>query len=249
MSVSLPYPNDSVYSISDILDRWSSNQIDEPETICLIGEAINSRQLKAWINLPLNQAIKDQLGISDSNKSNRKLVLITSCSFAYEPDESDPLGGTIWINAEQCMNPQTKKVADIELSESSSDFSMMFVYQADLLDAEEIIFPAEHKKNTDKESTINFENESNNTVRDSSTGGHIDHYYIHPNTSPQLRHLLEANNRFWKNYDPSDKETAPTKNQVVEWLKDKGYSGSGAKSMDTILRAGRWRVGGRPAIS
>ncbi|MFW1678594.1 hypothetical protein ACFVYJ_12565 [Pontibacter sp. JAM-7] len=69
---------------------------------------------------------------------------------------------------------------------------------------------------------------------------------LHANTSPQLLVLLETNSKFWELYDPEDPYTAPRKEQVVQWLMDKGYSKSLAEKMDTILRDGRSHPGGRP---
>ena len=70
---------------------------------------------------------------------------------------------------------------------------------------------------------------------------------FHPNTSQAMLVLVEANNYFWANFDPNDPaETAPTKEQVTEWLINKGYSPSLAGSMDTVLRDGRSKPGGRP---
>ena len=72
---------------------------------------------------------------------------------------------------------------------------------------------------------------------------------LHSNTSPQLLDLLEANNKFWKLFDPESAETAPTKAQVIEWFTNKGHPPTLASSMDTILRDGRRQPGGRPINS
>jgi len=57
-----------------------------------------------------------------------------------------------------------------------------------------------------------------------------------------LRLLAEAG-KFWKptseggNYDPTDPTTAPTNDQIVDWLAKKKVSLNLAKAMATILRA------------
>ena len=53
-----------------------------------------------------------------------------------------------------------------------------------------------------------------------------------------LRHLAAAAKRFWKNYDPSDPTTAPTNDQVIDWLVEQGVPQRIAEVMATILRAG-----------
>lgn len=52
-----------------------------------------------------------------------------------------------------------------------------------------------------------------------------------------LRKLATAADRFWKLYDPADNTTAPTNQQVVEWLKQQGVADRTAEVMATILRA------------
>jgi len=52
-----------------------------------------------------------------------------------------------------------------------------------------------------------------------------------------LRKLAMAANRFWKNYDPSDNSTAPTRDDVVEWLEAQNVTANMAEAMATILRA------------
>jgi hypothetical protein len=52
-----------------------------------------------------------------------------------------------------------------------------------------------------------------------------------------LRKLAVAAQRFWSNYDPSDPSTAPTNQQVTDWLKGQGVSERTAEIMATILRA------------
>lgn len=52
-----------------------------------------------------------------------------------------------------------------------------------------------------------------------------------------LRHLSAAADRFWKNYDPAEPDTAVTKEVVVTWLQGRGVSGRTAEQIDTILRA------------
>jgi hypothetical protein len=52
-----------------------------------------------------------------------------------------------------------------------------------------------------------------------------------------LRKLAGAAQRFWSNYDPADPTTAPTNQQVIDWLKGEGVSERTAEIMATILRA------------
>ena len=52
-----------------------------------------------------------------------------------------------------------------------------------------------------------------------------------------LRKLAAAAHRFWSNYDPSDPTTAPTNQQIIDWLKGQGVSERTAEIMATILRA------------
>ena len=39
-----------------------------------------------------------------------------------------------------------------------------------------------------------------------------------------LRHLAAAADRFWKRYNQSDPTTAPTNQEVIDWLKQRGVS-------------------------
>lgn len=52
-----------------------------------------------------------------------------------------------------------------------------------------------------------------------------------------LQKLAAASERFWKLYDPADPTTAPTNQQVIDWLKGQGVSDRTAEVMATILRA------------
>ena len=52
-----------------------------------------------------------------------------------------------------------------------------------------------------------------------------------------LRDLANAANRFWRNYDPSDKTTAPRGKDVANWLIEQGVTARTAEIMATILRA------------
>ena len=49
--------------------------------------------------------------------------------------------------------------------------------------------------------------------------------------------LAEAAQRWWGNYDPTDNTTAPTNQQVSEWLQARGVGKAMAEKMATILRA------------
>lgn len=52
-----------------------------------------------------------------------------------------------------------------------------------------------------------------------------------------LSHLEAAARRFWTNYDPTDKTTAPTNEQVSGWLQTRGVSRRNAEVIATLLRA------------
>ncbi len=52
-----------------------------------------------------------------------------------------------------------------------------------------------------------------------------------------LRKLAQAADRFWKNYDPADHSTAPTNDQVSEWLIGQKVTPRVAKAIASILRA------------
>ncbi|MFC7462618.1 hypothetical protein [Hydrogenophaga defluvii] len=54
----------------------------------------------------------------------------------------------------------------------------------------------------------------------------------------QLGHLEAAAQRFWKNYDPSEPDTAPINEMVADWLvKERGVSKDKARAIASILRA------------
>jgi hypothetical protein len=52
-----------------------------------------------------------------------------------------------------------------------------------------------------------------------------------------LRKLARAADLFWKNYQPDQPSTAPTNEQVIEWLVDQKVAKRTAEIMATILRA------------
>jgi hypothetical protein len=62
--------------------------------------------------------------------------------------------------------------------------------------------------------------------------------------SSELKVLLQAADRFWKNADPDDSETQPEKEIVVGWLKEQGLSGTKATNGAAIIRP-RWAFQGR----
>ncbi len=51
-----------------------------------------------------------------------------------------------------------------------------------------------------------------------------------------LCELAAAAEKFWKNYDPADSTTAPTNDQVISWLKERGVAIRTAQIMATMLR-------------
>ncbi|OSK24051.1 hypothetical protein EAMG_02121 [Escherichia coli M056] len=61
-----------------------------------------------------------------------------------------------------------------------------------------------------------------------------------------LQLALMANREFWSTYDPEDKSTAPTKNEVVSFLRSCGASKNLAESIDKVLRPTSLKCGGRP---
>ncbi|MFP1527304.1 hypothetical protein ACLB1R_04530 [Escherichia coli] len=55
-----------------------------------------------------------------------------------------------------------------------------------------------------------------------------------------------ANREFWSTYDSEDKSTAPTKHEVVSFLRSRGASKNLAESIDKVLRPTSLKCGGRP---
>lgn len=62
-----------------------------------------------------------------------------------------------------------------------------------------------------------------------------------------LSHLSAAADRFWVRFDPTDNTTAPTNEEVVLWLVQRGVSDRIAKAIATILRANGVPTGPRTA--
>lgn len=60
-----------------------------------------------------------------------------------------------------------------------------------------------------------------------------------------LGHLAEAARRWWVNVDAADNTTAPTNQQVSDWLKKRGVGKAMADKMATILRADELPAGPR----
>jgi hypothetical protein len=60
-----------------------------------------------------------------------------------------------------------------------------------------------------------------------------------------LRKLAAAADKWWKNYDPSDPTTAPTNDQVAEWLVKRSVSSTNANAIARILRADHVPMGRR----
>ncbi|MDO6460970.1 hypothetical protein Q4485_09700 [Granulosicoccaceae sp. 1_MG-2023] len=58
---------------------------------------------------------------------------------------------------------------------------------------------------------------------------------------PHLEALTLAWHRFWKNADPNDRDTCPKKQDVVDWLEDKGLSQKNADSGATIIKP-QWAI-------
>ncbi|MGH8060978.1 MAG: hypothetical protein ACREO7_03070 [Pseudoxanthomonas sp.] len=52
-----------------------------------------------------------------------------------------------------------------------------------------------------------------------------------------LREMKACAERFWKNYDPNEPDTAATKKVIVEWLEERGVANRTAEVIDTVLRA------------
>jgi len=61
-----------------------------------------------------------------------------------------------------------------------------------------------------------------------------------------LRLLADAAKRYWENFDPSDPTTAPTNEDVKQFLNNRGVSTRTAEVMAQILRADGLRPGPRP---
>ena len=60
-----------------------------------------------------------------------------------------------------------------------------------------------------------------------------------------LRKMAEAAQKFWSHYDPSDPTTAPTNQQVIDWLVKHDVAKRTAETMATILRADGLSTGPR----
>jgi hypothetical protein len=65
--------------------------------------------------------------------------------------------------------------------------------------------------------------------------------------SPDLRILLRAVDRFWKNAAPGEADTQPKKDAVVQWLKGMGFSNSKAETGAAIIRP-EWAFRGRVPV-
>lgn len=61
----------------------------------------------------------------------------------------------------------------------------------------------------------------------------------------RLGRLAAAVEKFWTNYDSAESDTAPTNEQVAEWLKQQGESPRIAEAIATILRADNLKPGRR----
>ena len=60
-----------------------------------------------------------------------------------------------------------------------------------------------------------------------------------------LRHLAAAVEKFWTYYDPEQPDTAPTNNQVADWLVSRKVQKYLADAMATLLRADNLPAGRR----
>jgi hypothetical protein len=60
-----------------------------------------------------------------------------------------------------------------------------------------------------------------------------------------LRKLAAAANKFWARYLPDDPSTAPTNQQIIDWLIEQGVAMRTAEIMATILRADGLQTGPR----
>ncbi|EFH2537820.1 hypothetical protein G3820_000449 [Escherichia coli] len=69
---------------------------------------------------------------------------------------------------------------------------------------------------------------------------------VSPAYGEGLQLALMANREFWSTYDPEDKSTAPTKHEVVSFLRSRGASKNLAESIDKVLRPTSLKCGGRP---
>ena len=60
-----------------------------------------------------------------------------------------------------------------------------------------------------------------------------------------LQHLAAAAHQWWSSYDPDDPTTAPTNDEVSNWLQERGVSDRTAEIMARILRADGLKAGPR----
>lgn len=133
------------------------------------------------------------------------------------------------------------KGSDLAL-ETSNKAKATKLLEKELQNRDQIILDQEDIIEQLKEKPSHPHNKSINAIEERPIGSSL----FHNNTSEHFKVAIEANNKFWKNYGQDDKYTAPLKDDVKEWLVKKGYTDSNAKILDTILRGGRRRPGGRP---
>lgn len=75
--------------------------------------------------------------------------------------------------------------------------------------------------------------------------GQGDHCLVFDKPTELLKKLHAAHAKFWGLYDPCDRSTAPTNDQVAEWLTRQGVSMRTAEVMATMIRLDNLPVGRR----
>jgi hypothetical protein len=105
------------------------------------------------------------------------------------------------------------------------------VFMKEIVDDCETVFQPRLKTNCQSEQVVGLTRES----RASNEGGER-RWPWGSHETELLRKLAAAAERFWRLYDPSDISTAPTNQQVSDWLRTQGVSDRIAESMATILR-------------
>ena len=78
--------------------------------------------------------------------------------------------------------------------------------------------------------------ESGSTVQERGSNAVSDGWPWGSHETELLRHLSAAAKRWWVNYDPADRTTAPKNEEVSKWLQQQGVGTAMADKMATILR-------------
>jgi hypothetical protein len=64
-----------------------------------------------------------------------------------------------------------------------------------------------------------------------------------------MQAMERAINKFWRDYDPSDPDTAPRQDEIIAWLRKVAGSEQAAKAIDLVIRHDSRKIGGKPSSS